>query len=501
MSTPSMADQTEASVRRFVPADEDRRRVIADCLDETLFVEASAGTGKTASLVGRVVSLVRTGRATLDRVAAITFTEAAAAELRDRVREKLEAVSEGAGSEEERARCAQGLLDLDQASIQTLHSFAAALLHERPLEAGLPPAFETSDEIVAGIRFDEAWAEWLDGVLEGDSVLAPQLGLALTLGVNLAQLKEVALAFHKNYADLEGATFGQAPATASGWVDEVRQAGSEMERLCMYSQLMDGDTLYSHIQLKLREIRRLQDVEPGSEMAYRQLSRVLPLKQSRGRQADWDADPVTGENACKTLKALLEEAQETAEAALKSALEEAMGPILDSLRAFVFEYGDRRRAEGRAEFHDLLVWARDLLRDNLEVRDHFRARFSHVLIDEVQDTDPIQTEIAIFLSEAAPNGLSDEQRPSAWHSVVPGGGQAVRGGGPEAVHLPVPAGGRGADEQSERAHQGHGRAHGQPGAKLQIAEAGRGVGESRVREVDGRGHGGGGWRRIRSVGV
>ena len=46
-----------------------------------------------------------------------------------------------------------------------------------------------------------------------------------------------------------------------------------------------------------------------------------------------------------------------------------------------------------------LVWARDLLRDDIGVRDHFRGRFSHLLIDEAQDTDPIQAEIAMFLSE------------------------------------------------------------------------------------------------------
>ena len=280
-----MAEQTEGSVRRFVPVDDDARGVIAERLDETLFVEASAGTGKTASLVRRVVSLVRTGRTTLDRVAAITFTEAAAAELRDRVRRELETAADEAGSEEERARCAQGVVDLDQASIQTLHSFAAALLHERPLEAGLPPAFETSDEIAAGIRFDEAWTEWLDPILEGNSPLSEQLGLALTLGVTLAQLKEVAVAFHRDYADLEGAKFGSPPGTASGWKDRMRDAGSEMERLCTYSQLMDDDQLYRHVQLKLREIGRLENEEPGSAMTYRQLSRVLPLRYGRG-QAD-----------------------------------------------------------------------------------------------------------------------------------------------------------------------------------------------------------------------
>ena len=146
-------------------------------------MEASAGTGKTASLVARLVSLVRTGRTTLDRIAAITFTETAAAELRDRVRQSLEeAAADVSLGEEERARCAKGVVDLDQASIQTLHSFASALLHDRPLEAGLPPAFETSDEIAAGIRFDEAWTEWIDAALEEESVLAPHLGLALTLG-------------------------------------------------------------------------------------------------------------------------------------------------------------------------------------------------------------------------------------------------------------------------------------------------------------------------------
>ncbi|MDP7533604.1 MAG: UvrD-helicase domain-containing protein, partial [SAR202 cluster bacterium] len=74
----------------FVPADQDQRDRIRESLDETLFVEAGAGTGKTTSLVERVVGLVSKGVTTLDRIAAITFTEAAAAELSDKVREALE---------------------------------------------------------------------------------------------------------------------------------------------------------------------------------------------------------------------------------------------------------------------------------------------------------------------------------------------------------------------------------------------------------------------------
>ena len=149
--------------RSFTPIDQSVRDDIADNLDDTLFVEASAGTGKTTSLVARMVNLVATGRTTLDLMAAITFTEAAAAELRDKVRQRLEEAAgdiERAGAERE--LCRAGVTDLDQATVCTLHSFAAQLLHERPLEAGLPPGFDTSDEIVAGLKFDEAWNEWLD---------------------------------------------------------------------------------------------------------------------------------------------------------------------------------------------------------------------------------------------------------------------------------------------------------------------------------------------------
>ena len=129
----------------FIPGDEDARLRIRESLDETLFVEAGAGTGKTTSLVDRVYGLVLSGRTTLDNIAAITFTEAAAAELRDKIRERFE---QGAGNtllrHEERARVEQGVADLDQAWILTLHSFSMRLLQERPLEAGLPPSFEAA---------------------------------------------------------------------------------------------------------------------------------------------------------------------------------------------------------------------------------------------------------------------------------------------------------------------------------------------------------------------
>ncbi len=75
-----------------VPTDHAARQQILEDLDHTLFVEAGAGSGKTSSLVGRFVALVLAG-AEVSSIAAITFTEAAAAELRARIREALEDVT------------------------------------------------------------------------------------------------------------------------------------------------------------------------------------------------------------------------------------------------------------------------------------------------------------------------------------------------------------------------------------------------------------------------
>ena len=188
----------------FIPRDEADRQRIRESLDESLFVEAGAGTGKTTSLVDRVLTLAASGKTTLDRTAVITFTEAAAAELRDRIRERLEqSASDAALSEAERGRVQRALADLDRSVIQTLHSFARTILGERPLEANLPPAFETMDAIQSDLAFEEAWADWVDWALEAPE-LRPDLELAFSVGLTPGHLREVALAFHENYDLLEG---------------------------------------------------------------------------------------------------------------------------------------------------------------------------------------------------------------------------------------------------------------------------------------------------------
>ena len=413
----------------FTPTDQDVRTRIRESLGETLFVEAGAGTGKTTSLVARVVTLLTSGRTTLDRVAAITFTEAAAAELRDRIRNELEAMATCAElTERERERCRCGIEDLDQASIGTLHGFATAILTERPLEAGLPPVLEIMDQIASDLAFEDAWSSWIDSAL-GDELDIPTLPLALTLGLTLDHLRQIAVKFHQNYDLLEDASLQLLEPPTETVVDELMSAAPELARLCEFSKLGPSDTLYDHVQRLLPAIGRLSEPSQGSLQTYRLLSRAFPIRQTRGRQTDWATDPISGENACRRLKDILSDLHAEAEEELEQVRLYALMPILRELRSFVLGTTRQRKRDGRAGFHDQLVWARDVLRDDLSVRDHFRSRFSHLLIDEAQDTDPLQTEIAMFLSESVPD--STLPRPSDWRKVLPEPGKLFVVGDPK----------------------------------------------------------------------
>jgi ATP-dependent helicase/nuclease subunit A len=129
------------------PPDDAARRRIAVDLDATLFVEAGAGAGKTTALVGRIAGLVAAGVA-IESIAAITFTDKAATELRHRLRHELQARADD-------PRFAAALTGVDHAAIGTLHSFARRILNEFPIEAGLPPGFAVLDELESNLAFDE----------------------------------------------------------------------------------------------------------------------------------------------------------------------------------------------------------------------------------------------------------------------------------------------------------------------------------------------------------
>src|SRR5437016_4398128 len=152
-----------------LPADADARRAISDNLDETFVVEAAAGTGKTTELVTRIVRVLASGRATMDQIVAVTFTEKAAGELKLRLREALERERAASTDDAVRRRLERALETLEEAHVNTIHGFCAELLRERPVEACVDPLFAVLTEPQADRLYTRAFRAWLQDALQNPS--------------------------------------------------------------------------------------------------------------------------------------------------------------------------------------------------------------------------------------------------------------------------------------------------------------------------------------------
>ena len=150
---------------RFTSGDAETRRAIAEDLDDTLIVEAAAGTGKTTELVNRILRVLATRRATMVEIVAVTFTEKAAGELKLRLREELERARARASERDVRDALEEALKTLEEAHVNTIHGFCAELLRERPVEARVDPLFAVLTEPQADRVYTRAFRAWLQTTL------------------------------------------------------------------------------------------------------------------------------------------------------------------------------------------------------------------------------------------------------------------------------------------------------------------------------------------------
>jgi ATP-dependent helicase/nuclease subunit A len=401
----------DAEVHDARQPDGEARGRIAEALGDTLFVEAGAGSGKTRELVGRIVNLVITGTAGIDAVAAITFTEKAASELRDRVRRQLEGAldrARGGADSTVAERCARALDDLDGAAIGTLHSFAQRLLTEHPIEAGLPPRIEVLDEVASTVAFDDRWAGFLDQLLANDAIERPLL-LATAAGVRLNALRIVALAFNDNW-DLAEAQAPSEPVEPPEWTPRLDALMDELAGACdeRYHAAAD-DTLHE----RLCQLEDWADRVRAASDEYTKLgllgSDSRPNGRGRGAKARWPDDYDLG-----GLRERIERVRTGCDELRTEVALAAVMRLAVDLRRFTLDAAAERRRAGQLEFHDLLVLARQMLRGRhaAVVRAALHRRYRHLLIDEFQDTDPIQIELAVLIA-----GLDPGARDAPWERV------------------------------------------------------------------------------------
>ena len=238
--------------------DEQARNRIATAVEENLCVEAAAGTGKTTVLVDRVVNLLATGKVKVDELVAITFTEKAAAELATRVRDKLEERAREANGAE-RERLLEAARDLYRAHIETIHSFATALLHERPVEAKLDPLFDVLQGLASSLDFDAAFERFQDKLLAKQ---VPELEVALARGLGLAELRQACehVNEHRYLLPLE------PPAVAAddlaGTVSELRDIADQLGDMLERHQPPGEDKAIPVIEAILDWVMRIEAADP-----------------------------------------------------------------------------------------------------------------------------------------------------------------------------------------------------------------------------------------------
>ncbi len=472
----SMLDDLPASQIAAPPAplDQAARDQIGNDLAETLFVEAGAGAGKTTALAGRIVALVRCG-VPITAIAAITFTEKAAAELRAKARDILaERLIDPAETDEHRRLLRMALDDVDGAPIGTLHAFAGRLLREFPVEAGLPPAFTVLDEVASDIAFEERWSTHLLDTLD-DPEPAQVILYARRDGLRIDGLRRLARAFGDGWdlvrERVDRSARPPPPPSLDRFVDR-------MEELVDQTDPPDGDKVaIKLIQLGLR-VRFLRAAAADPFLIFDDSSPKLFASRNLGNKVNWKKSPA-GEAGLHEFRAALDDLGEEWEAlqtAHRATWHLAVGA---SIARFTLDAAAQRQARGELEFHDLLVLARDVIAGNDRVRTELHHRYPRILIDEFQDTDPVQLEIAVRL--AADPELPQPQRlarPPADRRPV------VLRRRPETVDLslpsrryrPVPAGRRPARGSITGAdHQ------------LPVHPRGARLGEPHVRQPDRRG--------------
>ena len=424
---------------RIQDKDRDVRRLAVTASDANVVVTAGAGTGKTSLIVDRILHLLtrRDHRLSLTNVVALTFTKKAAREMKIRLRRLLQLMSEiadgthGGGRAREHEiqtiRTLQddyaitndelvklsdeAMRDVERAHIGTIHSFAGRLLRLYPVEAGVDPSFQEDEGAHFHDHFEGEWKQWVERELSPSGPRRDVWRRILTR-YSLDDVKQLAWSLADEL--LPVSSVGKALASEAGvnphvesWLQGLSARGRSLQERyageLVINQLLNAAvTLWEEV-LAGRALQALPDAP------------VLQHKSVPSKKAkDWTEED--HEEARGIIK--IAQAMERARSGLSL-------DVLQILNPFVVQCRTSFTANGFVSFNGLLTRARDLLRYHPHVRAEVKGQYQAILVDEFQDTDPVQYELILFLAEAA------EQEAQEWRDVQPEPGKLFIVGDPK----------------------------------------------------------------------
>ena len=430
-------------------ADRQARLAAQTVFDRPVVLEAGAGTGKTAALVARIVAwtlgrgwqlaeaeeaeaLDREGRRgepqpervaarCLDRVVAITFTDAAAAEMATRVGEAFAAVARGelppwlapaalpSDPEVKSKRAAALLVAMDHLTVSTIHAFCRRLLSRWPLEGGLHPSFTVdADEHV----LERVVQESVEAAIRRAFVTAddPDLGFLVGRGIGPQSLAEAVMALAR--AGVPAETLGadvQLGARTAALARRLAEAvaglaGLVAPRLAGVKKAKNAAALAVALLALAKRLEHAEAIGPdalaGVVAELLDESLVGHLKKWRKGELNNEERARLGEvrgelRAGSASLVGLIEFLGTLDMELLAHAQRALAPLLTTVHREL-----RRR--GAETFAALLCDARDLLARHPAAAARERHEIRQLLVDEFQDTDALQCEMLRTIALAGP---------------------------------------------------------------------------------------------------
>jgi ATP-dependent helicase/nuclease subunit A len=392
-----------------------------ECRGESVALSAGAGCGKTFVLTERFIShLAPTSKkggkpARLSQLIAITFTDAAAREMRSRIRNACYNRLMQSDDAEAQHHWLRHLREIDAARVSTIHAFCASLLRIHAAEADLDPMFGVLDQSDADVLQYDVIDDVLRQLLE--QLDSDALDLAAAYGLQNLKLQISELLGRRHEAAFRSWLDETPERLVEAWRDwhsthAVPDAVAEIAASPLVSgmigQLEAADVLQKNAKfhdargLLLDLLPRVVRLDPTLKISHLQQIREAAKVQGICSAKEWPDGYGQYRDTCKELRDLLDRVMPLPfddAAAVETA---QLGLQLLQLTAKVAEAYDRRkRAQGKLDFDDLLSKAFELVANpkNTELKKRLVADLQLLLVDEFQDTDQLQTDLIKLLCD------------------------------------------------------------------------------------------------------
>ncbi|RMG53935.1 MAG: hypothetical protein D6723_06210, partial [Acidobacteria bacterium] len=362
-----------------------QRRAV-QTLDRPCVVTAGPGAGKTRVLVERVLNILRQGRADLEHIVAITFTNKAANEMKEKIRHTLLDLAQSATESGEAQRWYELKQRLEDAAISTIHGFCASILRAQPVEAEIDPQAAILDEYTSQLLLYQTVEEVINRLVdEGHETvarlvmgysrrrlideLANLYTAARALGLTLEEIEQLALqqvsteddyraileAIHHTVGHLLQAT---ASPSAREQIDALAETWARYRPLLPMTPRLEDAPLFDHCLRALREAK----------------------VHRRGKISDEAA-------------ALSEHLENLDLVFYDVAGRETLIDLIDILREIEARYREAKVERNGLDYEDLQLKVRDLFHTYPWLARQYAEKYRFILVDEFQDTNRLQKEI------------------------------------------------------------------------------------------------------------